>query len=82
MIWLGQVVSWRVPHDVLAWMCPVNTEFSGSGGSLGRGGQVQAASLSCAKCPKCKVWGMSSSGSLMRCLAMINVNTNANPLTR
>ena len=82
MNWLGQVASWRVADAALAWMFPVNIGFGGSGGGLGRGGQVQVAGLSCAHCSKCKVWGMSSSGSIMRCLAVINVNTNANPLTR
>ena len=40
---LGQVTIRRGPDDVLAWMSPVNIGLGGSGGGLGRGGQVQAA---------------------------------------
>ena len=47
MSWLGQVGSCRGPDYVLVWMRPANTEFGGYGGGLGRGGQVQVASLSC-----------------------------------
>ena len=82
MNWLGQVASWRGPDDVLAWMSPVNIGLGGSGGGLGRGGQVQATGLSGAHCPKCNVWDMISGGFIMRCLAVINVSTKANPLVR
>ena len=82
MSWLGQVGSFRGPDDVLVWMRPANIEFGGSGGGLGRGGKVQVTSLSCAKRPKCKGWGLSSSGSVIRCLAVTNINIDANPLTR
>ena len=82
MSWLGQVGSCRVPDDDLVWMRPATTEFGGSGGGLGRGGQVQVASLTCANRPKFKGWGLGSSGSVMRCLAVTNINTNANPLAR
>ena len=54
--------SCRGPDDILVWTPPANTEFGGSGGGLDRGGQVQGASLTRAKCPKCKGWGLSSSG--------------------
>ena len=77
--WPGQVAVRRGPDDIHTLMSPVTIGLGGSGGGVGRGGQVQAAG---AHCSKCNVWDMIPGEFVIRCLAMISVSIKANPLVR